>query len=211
MGIRTFSFKKMHLTMSSVKWRSFCLGLNVLKALFVHVGPDYQYFPLKFPKLSSPGTLSTPPCYSYCNHLGYVGRGFSSQWRIMITMASQITSISIVYSTVLSGADQRKHQSSASLAFVRVIHRCPVNYPHKGPVTWKMFPFDDVIMCWWSTGKQRGKPFWTILTFPEPRFPGDEFSLTKINFRWWHGYAYIGFHMGCDYLIMPLFMWWFLN
>ena len=47
--------------------------------------------------------------------------------------------------TISSGADQNK-QSSASLAFVGKIHRCPVNSPHKGPVTWKMFPFDDVIM-----------------------------------------------------------------
>ena len=61
-------------------------------------------------------------------------------------MASQITSLTIVYSTVYSGADQRKHQSSASLSFVRGIHRWPVNSPHKGPVTWKMFPFNDVIM-----------------------------------------------------------------
>ena len=43
-------------------------------------------------------------------------------------------------------ADQRKHQSSASLAFVRGIHRWPVNSPHKWPVTRKMFPFDDVIV-----------------------------------------------------------------
>ena len=61
-------------------------------------------------------------------------------------MASPITSLLIVYTTVYSGADQRKHQSSASLAFVRGIHRRPVNSPHKGPVTRKMFPFDDVIM-----------------------------------------------------------------
>ena len=61
-------------------------------------------------------------------------------------MASDITSLMIVYSTVHSGADQRKHQSSASLAFVHGIHRWPVNTPHKGPVTRKMFPFDDVIM-----------------------------------------------------------------
>ena len=60
--------------------------------------------------------------------------------------ASQITSLTIVYSTVYSGADQRQHQSSASLAFVRGIHRRPVNSPHKWPVTQKMFPFDDVIM-----------------------------------------------------------------
>ena len=61
-------------------------------------------------------------------------------------MASQITSLTIVYRTAYSGADQRKHQSSASLAFVRGIHRWPVNSPRKGPVTRKMFPFDDVIM-----------------------------------------------------------------
>ena len=52
----------------------------------------------------------------------------------------------IVYSTVYSGTDQSKHQSSASLAFVRGIHRWPVNSPNKGPVTRKMFPFDDTIM-----------------------------------------------------------------
>ena len=61
-------------------------------------------------------------------------------------MASQITSLTIVYSTVYSGADQRTHQSSASMVFVRGIHRSPVNSPHKRPVTRKMFPFDDVIM-----------------------------------------------------------------
>ena len=65
---------------------------------------------------------------------------------IMGAMASQITSLTIVYSTVYSGADQRKYQSSASLAFVRGIHRWPVKSPHKGPVTRKMFPFNDVIM-----------------------------------------------------------------
>ena len=66
---------------------------------------------------------------------------------IMSTIASQITSLTIVYSAVYSGADQSKHQSSASLAFVWGIHRGPVNSPHKWPVTRKMFPFDDVIMC----------------------------------------------------------------
>ena len=61
-------------------------------------------------------------------------------------MASQIPSLTVVYLTVNTSTDQRKHQSSASLAFVRGIHRGPVNFPHKGPVTRKMFPFDDVIM-----------------------------------------------------------------
>ena len=66
---------------------------------------------------------------------------------IMGSMASQITSLTFGYSAVYSGADQRKHQSSVSLAFVRGIHRGPVNSPHKWPVTRKMFLFDDVIMC----------------------------------------------------------------
>ena len=65
---------------------------------------------------------------------------------IMGTIASQITSLTIVYSTIYSDADQRKHQSSASLAFVRGIHRGPVNSLNKRPVTRKMFPYDDVIM-----------------------------------------------------------------
>ena len=65
---------------------------------------------------------------------------------IMGEIASQITSLTIVYSAVYLDADQRKHQSSATLAFVRRIHRGPVNTQHKWPVTRKMFPFDDVIM-----------------------------------------------------------------
>ena len=65
---------------------------------------------------------------------------------IMGAMASQITSLTIVYSTVYSAENQRKHQSTASVAFVRGIHRWPVNSPHKGPKTRKMFPFEDVIV-----------------------------------------------------------------
>ena len=64
----------------------------------------------------------------------------------MGAMASQITSLTSVYSTVYLGADQKKYQSSASLAFVRGIHRWLVHSPHKWPVTRKMFPFDDAIM-----------------------------------------------------------------
>ena len=65
---------------------------------------------------------------------------------IMSAMASQITGVSIVYLTVSLGADQIRHQSFASLAFLRGIHRWQENSPHKGQVTRKMFPFDDVIM-----------------------------------------------------------------
>ena len=62
---------------------------------------------------------------------------------IMSAMASQITSFTIVYSTVNSGVDETKNPSSVSLAFVREIHRLP---GHKGSVTRKMFPFDDLIV-----------------------------------------------------------------
>ena len=65
---------------------------------------------------------------------------------IMGAMAHQITCLTIVYSTVYTGVGQRKHQSSASLASVRGIHRWPVDSPHKWPVTRKMFQFDDFIM-----------------------------------------------------------------
>ena len=87
----------------------------------------------------------------YCRHLASQCRNelraiYASTFHYsdvkMGTIASQITGLTIVYSTVYSDADHRKHQSSASVAFVR----SPVNSPHKLPVTRKMFPFDDVIM-----------------------------------------------------------------
>ena len=65
----------------------------------------------------------------------------------------------IVYSTVYSDADQRKHQSSASLAFVRGIHRGPVNSPHKWPVTRKMN-----VSIWW----RHHKMCWLRLWLMEP-------------------------------------------
>ena len=65
---------------------------------------------------------------------------------IMGAMASRITSLTIVYSTVHSSAVKKNTKVSASLAFVWGIHRSPVISPHKGPATRKMFPFGDVIM-----------------------------------------------------------------
>ena len=55
----------------------------------------------------------------------------------MNAITSQVNRLTIVYSTVYLDADQRKHQSSASLAFVLGIHRWPMNSPHKGSVTRK--------------------------------------------------------------------------
>ena len=69
---------------------------------------------------------------------------------VMSVMSSQITGISIVYSTVCPGADQRTHLWSASLAFVSGIHRSPVNSPHKGPVTRSI----DVSI-WWRHHDER--------------------------------------------------------
>ena len=62
------------------------------------------------------------------------------------TIVSQITSLTIVYSIVYSGAYQRKHIRSTSLVFARGIPRWSVNSTHKWPVTRKTFPFDDVII-----------------------------------------------------------------
>ena len=92
------------------------------------------------------GIASLTPGQSYDSHGSSAHRIKHYDDVTMSLMASQITSLTIVYSTVYSGADQRKHQSSVSLAFVRRIHRGPVNSPHKWPVTRKIFPFDDVIM-----------------------------------------------------------------
>ena len=75
-----------------------------------------------------------------CTHM-MIGEQYSDV--IMSAMTSQITFASIVCSTVSSGAYQRKHQSSASLAFAWVIHRWPVNSPHKGPVPRKMFLYNS--------------------------------------------------------------------
>ena len=136
--IHTFSYKKMQLIMS-VKWRPFCLGLNVLMN-------------------KSPGTHFTNGLRAHNPNL--VNISAALEWKIIRSDHNslqwrhnerQITCLTIVYSTVYSGADQRKHQSSASLAFVRGINRRAVNSPHKWPVTRKMFPFDDVIMCIYTT------------------------------------------------------------
>ena len=74
------------------------------------------------------------------------GSCLSLQWRHNGCDASLITSLTIFYPTAYSGADQRNHQSSASLAFVRTIHRWPGSSPHNWSVTREMLPFDDVIM-----------------------------------------------------------------
>ena len=113
----------------------------------------------------------------------------------MTMVASQITSLTGVYSIVYSDADNRKHQSSASLAFVRGIHRGPVNSPHKWPVTRKMFPFDDVIMRKWNPFRRRHlqahflewKCFELRLKFHWSLFLRVQLTIFQHWFRWWIG------------------------
>ena len=104
----------------------------------------------------------------------------------MDTIASQITSLTTVYSTVYSGADQRKHQNSALLAFVRGIHRGPV---HKWPVARKMFSFDDVIM------NSRGTIALTTKKCMVTIFPSQVAQKSTWNFR---------------YLLIFLFLIWMM-
>ena len=109
---------------------------------------------------------------------------------IMGTMTSQISSITIVYSTVYSGANQRKHPSFASLAFV-----------HKWPVTRKMFPFDDVIMIISYTAHTKD-----MMAFVRPLFPFHMFVnlrsiLSCLIYRIYHIVCFIYY-----------FLWrWYLN
>ena len=102
---------------------------------------------------------------------------FSMTWHyidvIMTTMASQITSLTVVYSTVYSDADQSKHQSSASLAFVWGIHRDRW-IPHiKGQLRGKCFHLMTSSWChdmemfprWRPPQRASNAGLWCILCF----------------------------------------------
>ena len=122
----------------------------------------------------------------------------------MSASVSQITSLTIVYSSVYSAADQRKHQSSASLAFVLGIHRWPVNSPHKWPVTRKMFPFDDVIMYFLRGAK---------LICPCIIYHDDFTKCTHSPYHWpfdatGHQWSYLTRVKYCEALIVSLLLTW---
>ena len=107
----------------------------------------------------------------------------------MVAVATQITSLTIVYSTVYSGADQRKHQSSASLAFVRWIHRWPVTgeFPALMASNAKMFPFDDVIMNMTNPDAASDGKVVTVQTFG---------FCCQVKMKWdkvWQQYIYVIF------------------
>ena len=114
------------------------------------------------------GINSNYSCYHYCDV-------------IMNVMSSQITSLAIVYSTVYSDVDQRKHQSSASLTFVQGIHRWPVNSPHKWPVTRKN------VSIWWRHHDSMSchlLPPWILLHTGYILFPYNGLNLLSVG---WNG------------------------
>ena len=116
----------------------------------------------------------------------------------MSEIASQITSLTIVYSIVYSDADQRKYQSSASLAFVRGIQRGPVNSPHKWPVTRKMFPFDDIIMWLTDATEPFARPMLTLGS------NGIQLNLLKFPRGKW---VKVNLNMCCVFSVVVLIYW----
>ena len=110
-----------------------------------HPAPPHAWCECGYLVWKMAAILSRPQCVND-TWICCEGSAFHYNDVTMGAIASQITSLTIVFSTVYLDTDQRKHQSSASLAFVRGIHRRPVNSPHKRPLTRKMFPFDDIIM-----------------------------------------------------------------
>ena len=121
--------KTMDCKMSSPKRRPRCFGLSVSKTTHISCSIIKSCF------LSYNLAPFFPCLFSLLPQWRHYERGGVSYHRRLDCLPN-----------VCSGADQRKHQSAASLAFVRGIHRWPVDSPQKGPVTRKMFPFDDVII-----------------------------------------------------------------
>ena len=103
---------------------------------------------------------------------------------IMNALAALINGVPIVYTTVCSGADDRKHQSSASLAFVWGIHWWPVNSSHKRWVTQKRFLSDNVIMAWWRHQMETFSALLAICAWNSP-VPG-EFHAQRPVMRSFH-------------------------
>ena len=109
----------------------------------VFVGCNYLSLPLK------PASGATLLNNSFAPHIASLKLEMHYSDVIMSALASQITGVSIVYSTVRSGADQRKQQSAVS----------PVNSPHKRPVTRKCF---HLMTSSWEKGL--GSPRITSIT-----------------------------------------------
>ena len=115
-------------------------------------------------------------------------RADTLQWR-HIGRDGVSNHLTTVYSIVYSDADQRKYQSSASLAFVRGIHWGPLNSPHKWPITRKIFLFDDIIMISLDALYiSNGYLYFTICKYhmTKTASQGNHFNLQSPS----HGYAF---------------------
>ena len=133
----------------------------------------------------------------------------------MGTIASQIISLTIVFSTVYWDTDQRKHQSSASLVFVRGIHRGPVNSRHKWPVARKMFPFADVIMVVLASISQIWAHNWNLVKsqfvfkYTTMIRSGRKFAHVTTAKLFWHvqNCDLISYHYSCEIKINFYNIW----
>ena len=118
------------------------LACKVLKQIFVSLVSYIQ----SRPSLASIPNITIGSCGS--KHFLLQQSHYSNV--IMSVMVSQITGVSIVCSNVCSGVDQRKHQSSASLAFERGIHRLPsqrASNAENVPIWWR----HHVLFAKWLT------------------------------------------------------------
>ena len=105
----------------------------------------------------------------------------------MSTMASKITGVSVVCSTVCSDADQRKPQSSVSLACVRGIHRwIPLT---KGQWRWKCFHLMTFIVFITQGMKRKELIFYFKICFYDANFATFRFRYQIVNLPWWQNGA----------------------
>ena len=129
--IHIFPLKKMHLKMSSRKWRPFYIGLNVLlHGLLVIQSMSVQWM---------------------CpNWAAYITSSWYIQWLLQWRHNGRDSVLNHQpHDCLLNRLFRRRSKKTSKLrvtGFVRGIHRGPVNSTHKWPVTRKMFPFDDVII-----------------------------------------------------------------
>ena len=126
--IQKFSFKKMYLNMSSAKWWPFCLCLNVLNKCWLSQSLPANKVPSDWQRQQA---SHQQRFYWRISRLHYNDV-------IMGAKLSLITDVLIVYSTVCSGEDQRKHQRSAVLAFSRG-NWWLVNFPQEGQERTRIF------------------------------------------------------------------------
>ena len=130
----TFSFKKMRLKISSGKRRPFCLGLNVLMSIKYETSPYCH-------------CLNDIPQFDRARNFGFQTILMHHYYDVIMgAIASQITSLAVVYSTVYSAQIKENIKAPRHWPLCGEFYRRPVNSPHKWPVTRKMFPFDDFIM-----------------------------------------------------------------